>query len=181
MSRPDLDSALSAEDFLDFYWLKDELLAFCRAHYLPTSGSKADLTERISHFLGTGELPASFGKPRQPKAIMPQSFTRETLIEPGWRCSQALRQFFEQELGRTFHFNSFMRDYITQRGIGHSLDEAIAGWRESKSKPAGSGEIGRQFEYNQFTRDYFKANPHANREDVVRKWKKKRSKRASEC
>lgn len=180
MSRPSLNTTLSAEEFLDFYWLKHELLAFCRAHDLPTSGSKADVTERISHFLGTGEIPASSSNPRQPKAMMPQSFTRETVIKSGWWCSQALRQFFEQELGSTFHFNGFLRKYITQHGIGHSLDEAIQGWRESKSKPAGSGEIGKQFEYNQFTRDYFKANPHARREDVIREWNKKRSKRASE-
>lgn len=179
MSRPNLSTSLSARDFLDFYWLKNELVAFCRANNLPTSGSKAELTERITHFLSTGEVPAS-PQVRQPPALMPHSFTRETVIQSGWRCSQELRQFFEQELGSTFHFNSFMRDYITENGVGHSLDEAIAGWRESKSKSAGSRDIGKQFEYNQFTRDYFKANPHARREDVIREWKKKRSKRASE-
>lgn len=179
MSRPDLSKTLSAKYFLDFYWLKDELLDFCHANNLPTSGSKVELTQRISHFLDTEEILVT-PKSRQPKTIMPVSFARETVIESGWRCSQELRAFFEQELDSKFHFNGFMRDYITKNGIGHTLDEAIEGWLASKSKPKGSSEIGKQFEYNQFTRDYYMENPNASREDVIREWKTKRSKRSSE-
>ena len=42
--RPDLTRQLSAQDFRDYYWLKEELLAFCRAQGLSTLGSKAALT-----------------------------------------------------------------------------------------------------------------------------------------
>ncbi len=111
---------------------------------------------------------------------MPTAFTRESIIGEGWRCSQELRTFFEEETNRKFHFNGFMRDYITQNGIGHTLEEAIEGWYESKRKPAGSGEIAKQFEYNRHMRAFHLANPEASHEDAIESWKEKRSRRASE-
>ena len=48
--RPPLHSNISAEDFQAFYWLKEELMGFCRGYGLPTSGSKQVLTKRIVSF-----------------------------------------------------------------------------------------------------------------------------------
>lgn len=180
-ARPELNQALSAHDFLDFYWLKSELVAFCRANHLPVSGSKSELTKRIAHFLDTGERLAPTPAKKKVKADpMPTTFTRATVIGEGWRCTQVLRAFFEQEVTIKFHFNGFMRDFITNSGVGHTLDEAIEGWLESKRQPKGSSEIGRQFEYNRHIRAFFEANPNASREDAISAWKAKRATRASE-
>ena len=54
--RSMLELGMDAKDFLRFHWLKSELVEFCRANGLPTGGSKGQLTERIAHFLRTGEL-----------------------------------------------------------------------------------------------------------------------------
>ena len=179
MSRPELNESTAAQDFLDFYWLKSELVTFCRANKLPTSGSKADLTQRIAHYLETGVvLPVTKTKPSH-KAIMPKVFTKATVIGEGWRCSQELRHFFEQEAEIKFHFNGFMRDFITNSGVDHTLEEALEGWHTSKRQPKGSREIDKQFEYNQHMREFYKANPGAKREEAIQSWKEKRSKRAS--
>ena len=55
MNRPELNITLSADDFRAFYFLKDELLQFCRDNGLSTAGSKLELAERIAVFLTSGE------------------------------------------------------------------------------------------------------------------------------
>ncbi|MDR0887795.1 MAG: SAP domain-containing protein [Candidatus Methanoplasma sp.] len=46
MNRPFLDKTLNADIFLDHYFLKEELVSFCRSEGLPLSGGKPELTER---------------------------------------------------------------------------------------------------------------------------------------
>lgn len=54
--RPSLTKSISLEDFQNYYWLKAELQTFCRENDLPASGSKIEITERISHYLHTGKI-----------------------------------------------------------------------------------------------------------------------------
>lgn len=54
--RPSLTKTISLTDFQNYYWLKAELQTFCREHGLPASGSKTEITERISHYLTTGKV-----------------------------------------------------------------------------------------------------------------------------
>jgi len=54
--RPLLTKDLPLDDFLHYYWLKEELQQFCRAHGLSASGSKLDITNRIYVYLQTGEI-----------------------------------------------------------------------------------------------------------------------------
>ena len=54
--RPKLTKELKSKDFLEYYYLKEELVQFCRNNGLPSSGGKQELTERIAYFLDTGNL-----------------------------------------------------------------------------------------------------------------------------
>jgi len=45
MTRPQLTGQLSAEDFRSFYWLKEELVKFCREYFREHPG--ATLREAI--------------------------------------------------------------------------------------------------------------------------------------
>lgn len=56
MTRPNLDENLDNKTFRSFYFLKEELVDFCRKNGLPTSGGKVEITERIAHFHDTGEI-----------------------------------------------------------------------------------------------------------------------------
>lgn len=49
--RPKLDKNLDGKTFREFYYLKEELVDFCRRYGLPTSGGKLEITEKIAHFL----------------------------------------------------------------------------------------------------------------------------------
>ena len=57
--RPELNKELDAITFRSFYYLKQELIDFCRENGLPTSGDKIELTDRIATFLDTGNAPAA--------------------------------------------------------------------------------------------------------------------------
>lgn len=172
MPRPMLTTELRAAEFTRFYWLKEELVAFCRQQHLSTGGSKQDLTQRITSHL-TGEKPA-IGAARRPArtAKMPETFNRSTVIGPGWRCSQELRAYFEQEIGPRFHFDAVMRELIHQ-GSGQTLGEAIRAWQAAQSNPE-PRIIASQFEYNQHIRDYFQAHPGASLSEAIRAWQEKR-------
>ena len=54
--RPDLNTSLDSQTFRQFYYLKEELVDFCKQNHIPTSGGKIELTERIAYFLETGKI-----------------------------------------------------------------------------------------------------------------------------
>ena len=41
--RPELSIKLKSNEFLEYYYLKEELVSFCRENRLPASGGKAEL------------------------------------------------------------------------------------------------------------------------------------------
>ncbi len=171
-NRPELNAQISPEDFQAFYWLKEELVAFCRTEGLSTLGGKAELTARILAYLQNGAILVPARSPRRAGA-MPEQFTPEMVIGQNWHCSQALRAFFEQELGPGFHFNGVMRDFIRE-GAGRTLREAMQAWMADQNQPTVK-EIAPQFEYNQHIRDYFVAHPGETLEEAIKDWKLKRA------
>jgi hypothetical protein len=175
MSRPILAEKTSAADFRAYYWLKEELVMFCRGAGLSAAGSKQEIAERIVRFLENGqrETPAPQAAKRSDK--MPDQFTRETVIGLNWRCSEPLRAFFSAETGKPFKFNQVMRDLV-KYGRGKTLGEALVTWKAANESPERT-EIAPQFEYNRHTRAYYEAHPDATREDVIRAWKQLRAER----
>lgn len=109
---------------------------------------------------------------------MPTAFTRSTLIGDGWRCSQALRGFFRQELGTGFGFNRVMRDFIAN-GSGRTLQDAIDAWEANRQDPT-ERPIDGQFEYNHFVRAFRASRPGASHASVVAAWKAHRDTPASQ-
>lgn len=45
--RPNLNINLDSKIFKEYYYLKEELIDFCRQNNLQTTGGKLELTERI--------------------------------------------------------------------------------------------------------------------------------------
>lgn len=181
MDRPELAPQTSVADFKSFYWLKNELAAFCREHGLSTAGSKRELSARIEAFLATGEIqPASReAKRRSAARRMPDTLSRDTVIGPGFRCSQPLRAFFVTEIGPQFHFNGVMREFI-KNGAGKTLQDAIDAWHADRRAPQAKTEIEPQFEYNRHIREFFKANPGKTLQDAILAWNEKKARRTSE-
>ncbi len=176
MQRPTLDLETDVNDFLAFYWLKSELVEFCRLNGLPTSGSKTDLTERIAHFLRTGELLLPEKRPKlKTDGQVP---TLDTVITVDYRSNQVNRALFEEVIGKHFHFSTAFQQYFKDH-VGKTLGDAVAYWYqlEERAKRGEKTEIWSQFEYNRFMREYHEQNPDSTRAAAVAAWKIYRSQR----
>ncbi len=100
--RPPLTKFISLEDFQNYYWLKAELQTFCREHGLPASGSKIEITERISHYLHTGKILKNSSVQKVSKASLPyKDLSLQTIITNNHRCSEGVRAFFKEKSEQT--------------------------------------------------------------------------------
>ena len=175
MTRSILNNNLDSKTFRGFYFLKEELVGFCRKNGLPTSGSKIEITDRIAHFLDTGEImPAS----RERKAaVQIGDIALNTKIEPNFVCTEKHRAFFEEHIGNTFSFNVAFQKWL-KSNTGKTYEQAIAAYYQIlEEKKKGKTKIDRQFEYNTYIRDFFADNEGKSLEDAVKCWKYKKQMR----
>ena len=174
-SRPELTRGLDSQTFREYYYLKEELLAFCRANHLPVSGGKQELTERIACFLDTGEVPQAPAGRSVAHTKAASEITRNSIIEDGFVCTETHRAFFRKEIGSRFSFNVQFQQWL-KGNAGKTYDDAIRAYDEIlEEKKTGKSTIGKQFEYNTYIRDFFADNPGKTLEDAVRCWKYKKS------
>lgn len=176
--RPSLNKDLSKKDFLAFYWLKEELLLFCKGEQLQTNGSKATLNKRIIHYLDTGKRDFKVKKipPTSTFDWKKEALTQATIICDNYKNSENVRQFFKKEIGDHFKFNVLFMNWMKQNQ-GKTLAEAIVAWHQIKTIPKEKKQIAPQFEYNQYIRDFLADNPDLKLAIAIQSWKIKRSKR----
>lgn len=177
-ARPAPSPELSGAELARWYWTLAELTALARRMGLPVGGGKAAVTARIAAALDglpapapdpAGSRPAR-GAGRQLAAPVDGA----SVIPPGQRCSQVLREYFVREIGPGFHFDAFMRDYVAQ-GAGRTLAEAVAHWHATRAQAAQPRQIGAQFELNRFLRDWHTRHPEGTRPQALAAWRAHRS------
>ena len=172
--RPDLALGLKSKDFLEYYYLKEELVEFCRDNGLPVTGGKQDLTERIAFFLNTGKIKETTRRTSvKGKKII--EIKADSIIEENIVCSEIHRAFFKREIGESFSFNVAFQKWL-KANAGKTYGDAIDAYYEIKrNKKQGSSEIGKQFEYNTYIRDFFEDNKGSSLDDAIEFWKYKKS------
>lgn len=160
--------------FLNFYWLKVELVDFCRCNKLPTGGDKQTLTNRIAVYLRTG----SIQKDIAPKNHKQQdtAISLDGIIPKHYKNDQRHRAFFKQEIGERFKFNVSFMKWMTDHA-GSTYQEAVEAWyRIEQDRRAGIKQvISPQFEYNQYIRDFFKDQTGYSLKEAIKCWTYKRS------
>lgn len=180
MNRPALTPQLSPTDFSDFYWLKEELVAFCKQHGLSASGSKVALNERIVAFLSTGEIPQE-KKEKQLKQSKfnwkTEKLSPATLITDSYTNTEHVRQFFLHHIGKHFAFHVRFMNWMKSHA-GHSLQEAIDEWKRMEVNKE-TTEIAPQFEYNRYIRAFLADNPQQGLSSAIQCWKHKRNQRGT--
>ncbi len=173
VSRPRLSTALSPEIFQQYYYLKQELVAFCRGHGLSTTGSKPELTARIAVYLRTGESVTTVKK--RGKNATPLIITPATEIETNFVCSEKHRAFFKEQIGNQFTFIVPFQKWL-KVNAGKTYRDAIAAYhRISVQKRSTKLPIDRQFEYNTYIRDFFADNQGKSLLDAIKCWRYKKS------
>lgn len=132
--RPSLTKSISLEDFQNYYWLKAELQTFCRKNGLPASGSKIEITERISHYLHTGKILKNSSGPKASKTSLSyKDLSLQTVITENHRCSEEVRAFFKEKIGANFRFTVALQKFFKEN-IGKTYEDAVAFWHEENER-----------------------------------------------
>lgn len=170
--RPDLNKEMDAKTFNSFYYLKEELVSFCRENNLPVSGGKIDLTDRIACFLDTGKVIETSTKRKT--VINIGTITENTKIEPNIVCSEKHRAFFKEKIGKSFSFNVAFQKWL-RSNTGKTYGDAVKAYYQIiEEKKKGKTTIDKQFEYNTYIRDFFEDNQGKSLEEAIICWKYKK-------
>ena len=193
MSRPELTTELSSEEFKQYYFLKEELKGFLRSEGLKVSGSKADLEKRIVYYLDTGKSPEEekqYADKNASSNVRPfnsedfdenssadksdsSQITLDSKIGSNFKCSEDKRQFFINEIGKGFKFKVAFQKWLKanpDKTYGDAI-EAYYNIQNSKEKT----RIVWQFKYNQYIRDFFENNDDKSLDDAIKCWNYKKS------
>lgn len=171
MERPVLNEQLAAQTFRDFYYLKEELVAFCKEVELQATGSKEELTNRIAHYLETGEKTRST-KEKAVKTSISLVHLEDT-IEENFVCSQVRRTFYQEYIGQSFSFNVRFQNWL-KSNAGKTYEESIEAYHIilADKEPT---TIGKQFEYNTYIRAIFADNSDITLKDAIKCWQYKKA------
>jgi len=172
--RPEITINLDSHTFREYYYLKEELVTFCRNNHLPTSGGKQELTERVAYFLDSGKVQQPVAKRNAGHKITTSEITLKSIIEEDFVCSEIHRAFFKKEIGNSFSFNVQFQQWL-KTNAGKTYADAVTAYKEIlKAKKAEKSSIGKQFEYNTYIRDFFADNAGKTLEDAIKCWKYKK-------
>lgn len=171
--RPLLTVGLDSETFKCFYYLKEELVSFCREEGLQTAGGKQALTERIASYLCTGKK-ESIKLQRKITADVGE-IVKSSVIEQNIVCSEKHRAFFKKELGKPFSFNVLFQKWLKENA-GKTYGDALLAYRSILAdKKANPTTIDKQFEYNTYIRDFFSDNEGKTLQDAIKCWNCKKA------
>ena len=172
-TRPVLSAALTGAELTRWYWTLAELTALARTLGVPRGGGKAALTDRLAAALD-GAAPAAPVRRAPAGRQLTAPVSDGTVIPPGQRCSQLLREHFRQRIGPGFAFDGFMRAFIAA-GAGRTLGDAVAHWYATRAEAARQRPIGAQFELNAFLRQWRIDHPGGARREAMAAWERHRS------
>lgn len=171
--RPNLDNSLDGKTFKEYYYLKEELIDFCRKNDLQTTGGKIELTERIANFLETGERTYKSHITRRTTNV--DEITLDTIIEENFVCSEKHRAFYKEQIGNNFSFKVAFQKWLKSNS-GKTYQESInAYYQILEDKKKNKTTIDKQFEYNTYIRDFFEDNKDKSLEQAIKCWKYKKS------
>lgn len=94
-----------------------------------------------------------------------QGLSLDDIIPQNVVCSQELRVFFVEYIGKGFHFKAEFQDWL-HNNAGKTFRDAVEAYHSIEHPK----EIKPQFEYNQYVRDFFADNKGATLKDAIRCW-----------
>lgn len=186
MGRPEISVHGSSQAFMQYYYLKDELVSFLRDNYLPVSGSKEVLKRRIADFIdrtaaGANASPAPEVRttPYNRPVRMASVIGDDAPIGTGFVCSEAVRAYFVSRLGRRFTFKVAFQKWLKDNPEATFSDacsayKKIVSADKERHRHGHSTCIGPQFEYNAYVRAFFADNPGSTLADAIKCWKHKK-------
>lgn len=179
MNRPQLTDIQSATEFRKWYWLKEELVAFCKLMGISYAGSKFEIQDRIADVLENGQT-----SPQKAKAKITSKFdwhkdplSLETKITDSYKNSQNVRRFFQHHVGKSFHFSIDLMKFMKEN-VGKTLQDGIDEWHrinQLQKEKNYKTKIPAHNQYNQYMRDFLADNPDKTRQEAMQCWKLKKA------
>ena len=176
--RPKLNKDITVTDFKEFYWLKEELINFCRTENIDRKGGKIELSLRIEEYLKTGKKIKS-DKNKKPTSKFDwnnEILNLNTIITDNYKNTENVRLFFSKHIGNHFKFNVKFMNWMKQN-IGLNLEDAVIEWnkiRTDSKENKSPKSIAPQFEYNKYIRDFLKDNSNKTKAEAIEFWKIKK-------
>ena len=169
----------TSKEFLEQYWLKEELIKICEDNNLPKTGSKQDLLDYIASFIDNRPISRKEAVKRVKATI--QNMTADMIIDCNYTNDENHRHFFTSVIGSTFKYNVRFMNWMKENKGKKTYKEAIVEWRKINEEKNKGYEtvIGSQFEYNQYTRDFFARNKGKSKAECIKCWNYKKSKPGS--
>lgn len=164
--RPKLHKNLDPLLFERYYYLKEELIAFCKKEKLQSTGSKEELNKIIVHYLKTKEKLII----QKEKRVQCDVLDLDTMIPLNMSYSEINREFFKQYLGDQFRFTVPFQRWL-KANAGKTFQDAINAYPNLLRDKV----IDKQFEYNTYIRDFFQDNADKSLKDAITCWNYKKS------
>jgi len=179
--RPELDDNITLDDYLNYYWLKSELMDFCRKVGINTDGWKLEIHNRIVKYLATREIEQKSKdiilKPKNKKNTV--SINLHTVVTSDFKRNPQTTAFFKS-IDSRFHYsvrlNQYIRDNFGKITYGDIINEWKREYEEKKMGIKTTPDLP-QCEYNQFIKDYLEDNKDKKFKDAVAAWNIKKNMR----
>lgn len=179
--RPDIQHIHSAAVFRNWYWLKAELIAYCKKLGIPYSGNKAALIERIATVLETGDVRnAPLSRARQIQSDVnwtTATLSLDTIITDSYKNNRNMRTFMQTHADPKFKFYIDFMQWMKDN-IGKTLRDAVEAHHAfmlRRQDPHFKSTIPASNQYNRYLRDFFADNPQRSIAEARACWQWKRS------
>ncbi|VDG30793.1 hypothetical protein (plasmid) [Lactobacillus plantarum] [Lactiplantibacillus mudanjiangensis] len=162
-TRPPFDLKMTRTTFQRFYWYKTELQQLCRQYQLPTTGTKAELTQYLGQLLD-GQAATQI-KPIRPvhrtakASLTADQITVETkLLASGFKLNQAARTFFASYFGvEKFVFRKAMGVKMRAVERDHDTTATVADLIAALADPTVIEPTTEQtYQWNNFVKDFYR-------------------------
>lgn len=174
--KPKLDRNISLYDYQNFYWLKKELVQFCKEIGINSDGWKLEIHERIVEYLSNNVIQKRPEKIVKKKADDVNELRLDMVVTESFKRSPKTTAFFKSNDSR-FHYsvrlNQFVRDNIGKITYQDIINE----WKdefEKKKQGFKTTPALPQCEYNQFIKDYLADNEGRKFKYAVEAWNVKK-------
>ncbi len=178
--KPNILTVKTNADFKKWYWLKEELVVYCKHLGISYTGGKFELQERISFVLENPGKPLPKSKPKKPSSKFnwaKEKLSLNTLITDTVSFGPNFRNFMKSQVGDHFYCHSDFMDWVNLNA-GKTLADAVVAWNrfEKRKEDPGFKRVIRPHNmFNQYLRDFFEDNKGLTLKDAKKCWSGKKS------
>ncbi len=171
--RPDIAQCADAASFRKWYYLKEELVSFARAHGIKTTGGKFEIADRIAYFIDHGTPPVEVNTAKKVTSKFDwhsETLTTDTVITDSYKNTQNMRRFMRGTIPG-FKFSIPFMDWM-KANAGRTLADAVVAAKQFEAdKKAGKKQPDQPHnQYNAYTRAYFAHVPNGTQKELRSLW-----------